>query len=109
MHETGLVLNCAYSQYFDILNECCEETNFRITADDEDDWDIWWIDGPILPALLLRMKPYQRTNHLPACYSIARKNLLAKNLSSMQAVLPNEYDFFPRTWILPGDNKNFKE
>jgi hypothetical protein len=57
----------------------------------------------------MRMKPHQRTNHLPACQSVARKNLLAKNLSSMQMVLPDEYDFFPKTWILPGDNQDFKK
>jgi len=27
----------------------------------------------------------------------------------MQAVLPNDYDFFPKTWILPADSKSFKE
>ena len=55
------------------------------------------------------MKNYQRTNHLPACYVIARKNLLARNLGNMQAVMPTEFDFFPKTWILPSDSKNFRE
>ena len=55
------------------------------------------------------MKPYQRTNHLPACYVLARKNLLARNLANMQSVLPNDFDFFPKTWILPADSKSFKE
>ena len=34
---------------------------------------------------------------------IARKNLLARNLGNMQAVMPTEYDFFPKTWIVPAD------
>ena len=55
------------------------------------------------------MKPYQRTNHLPACYVLARKNLLASNLANMQSMLSNDYDFFPKTWILPADSKSFKE
>ena len=42
-------------------------------------------------------------------YALARKNLLAKNLIAMQKYFPKEYTFFPRTWLLPGDIKNFKE
>ena len=30
----------------------------RLSTDDEEDWDVWWIDGPILPTLLYKMKPY---------------------------------------------------
>lgn len=42
-------------------------------------------------------------------YVLARKNLLAKNLINMQKALPDHYDFFPPTWILPADAKNFRE
>jgi tubulin polyglutamylase TTLL6/13 len=91
------------------LEDCANETDLRLTTDEEEDWDIWWIDGPILPTLLLKMKPYQRTNHMPACYVLARKNLLARNLATMQKAMPDLYDFFPDTWILPADSKSFKE
>ena len=103
-----LVINVNYTQY-EVLQDCADETDFRLSLDDEEDWDIWWIDGPIIPALLFKMKSYQRTNHLPACYVLARKNLLARNLQNMQKVLPDEYDFFPQTWILPADSKSFKD
>jgi hypothetical protein len=79
MNEYPLVINICYTQY-EILYDCAEETNFKLSTNEDEDWDIWWIDGPILPSLLYKMKPYQRTNHLPACYELARKNLLAKNL-----------------------------
>ena len=81
----------------------------RTSLDDEEDWDVWFIDGPIIPALLTKMKPYQRTNHFPGMYALARKNLLAKNLLSMQKYFPKEFQFFPKTWMLPADIKNFKE
>lgn len=108
MNDWPLVINVLYTQY-EVLQDCAEETNFRLTTDEDEDWDVWWIDGPILPTLLTKMKPYQRTNHLPACYVLARKNLLAQNLQNMQYMMPEEYDFFPKTWILPQDSKNFKE
>jgi tubulin polyglutamylase TTLL6/13 len=55
------------------------------------------------------MKNYQRVNHLPECFELAKKNLLAKNLSKFQSLFPLDYDFFPKTWILPTDSKQFKE
>jgi len=73
-------MNIFFSQY-EVLHDCAEETNFRTTSEEgDDDWDVWWIDGPILPTLLIKMKWYQRTNHLPACYVLANKKLLARNL-----------------------------
>lgn len=106
--EWPLVVNITYTQY-EVLEDCSQETNFRLSTDEEEEWDIWWIDGPILPTLLMKMKPYQRTNHLPASYTLARKNCLAKNLDLMQQAFPVEFDFFPKTWVLPTDAKNFRE
>jgi len=40
----------------------------------------------------------------PGIYVMARKNYLARNLMRMQKVFPDEYDFFPKTWILPFEN-----
>jgi tubulin polyglutamylase TTLL6/13 len=102
------VINVNYTQY-EIVKDAADETDFRLTVDDEEDWDIWFIDGPILPTLLLKMKSYQRTNHFPAMYVLARKNLLARNLNTIQKAIPELYDFFPPTWILPSDSKSFSE
>ena len=92
-----------------MLKDAAKETNFALSNDEEQDWDVWWIDGPILPTLIHKMKWYQRTNHLPAVQYLARKNLLARNLNMMQKAMPEYYDFFPQTWILPSDSKSFKE
>ena len=42
-------------------------------------------------------------------YAMARKNLLAKNLLAMQKYFPKDFEFFPNTWLLPGDLKSFKD
>ena len=42
-------------------------------------------------------------------YALARKNLLAKNLISMQKYFPQEFNFFPKTWLIPQDIKSFME
>lgn len=54
------------------------------------------------------MQPYQRINHYPGMYSLAHKNHLSRNLKKMQKYFPKEYDYFPRTWILPYEATDFK-
>ena len=54
------------------------------------------------------MQPYQRTNHFPGMQALARKNLLAKNLMAMKKACPHDFSFFPKTWLLPQDQKDFK-
>ena len=34
-------------------------------------------------------------------YLIARKTFLGKNLKKLAKLIPEDYSFFPRTWILP--------
>jgi len=57
LKEQPLVINVAYTQY-ELLEVVAKETNFTLSHDEEgeEDWDIWWIDGPILAALIHKMK-----------------------------------------------------
>lgn len=41
--------------------------------------------------------------------ALSHKNNLCRNLKRMQKLFPNEYDFFPKTWILPSDSSDFKQ
>lgn len=91
-----------------MLKDAGDELNYSLSYDEEEDWDIWWIDGPVAPSFLLKMQPYQRINHFPGMNALARKNLLAKNLMNLKKVFPLEYNFFPKTWLLPQDCKDFK-
>lgn len=56
-NDPQLVLNITYTQY-EIMHEVAELCNFRTSVEEEEDWDIWWIDGPTIPALLVKMNPY---------------------------------------------------
>ena len=42
-------------------------------------------------------------------YVITRKNYLARNLMKMQRAFPNEYKFFPKTWIIPQESSDFRK
>jgi len=36
-------------------------------------------------------------------YNIYRKNYLGSNLEKMRKAFPDEYSFYPKTWLLPND------
>ncbi|EGR31726.1 tubulin-tyrosine ligase family protein, putative [Ichthyophthirius multifiliis] len=47
------------------------------------------------------MLPFQKINHFPGSFNLGKKNQLGKNLSKMKQKHPQDYDFFPKTWLLP--------
>ena len=67
-----------------------------------------WLDGVVSPQLLASMKPYQRVNHFPGMYGIARKSNLCMNLNKIRKHLPDHYDFYPLTWFLPSEYRDFE-
>lgn len=77
--------------------------SFKTNIEDNDDWDICWSDGGVQPERLMKMKPFQRINHFPGMFVLARKNQLGRNLKKMHKLHPDEYSFFPKTWLLPTD------
>ena len=34
----------------------------------EDDWDIFWTDGGVLPERIAKMQPDQKVNHFPGMF-----------------------------------------
>lgn len=72
------------------------------------DWDISWHDLSISADFLAKMHQYQKINHYPGMYVVTRKNHLARNLMRMKRLFKKEYNFFPATWVLPGDNIDFR-
>ncbi|XP_030642688.1 tubulin monoglutamylase TTLL4 [Chanos chanos] len=52
------------------------------------------------------IREYQKLNHFPGSFQIGRKDRLWRNLSKMQARFgKREFNFFPRTFVLPQDIK----
>jgi hypothetical protein len=58
--------------------------------------------------MLQRMQYQQKINHFPNMGIIARKNTLAVTLSSMKEFFPEDYDYFPRTFLYPNDYSKIK-
>ncbi|EGR32668.1 tubulin-tyrosine ligase family protein, putative [Ichthyophthirius multifiliis] len=75
---------------------------WRLSYDSENtECDIYWTDNAVQPEQLGKMQAYQKINHFPGMFILARKNYLARHLKKMQKQFPEEYNFFPQTWLLP--------
>ena len=95
-----LVFNISNSKYYVIRFVAKSLFNFKLSFKNHEisnasnwdydplnekyeDWDIFWTDCGILPERIAKMKPYQRCNHFPGMFQLARKNSLARNLNKM--------------------------
>ena len=65
--------------------------------------NVYWIDVAAIHERFRSIQAWQTINHFPGMPNIARKNRMGQNLNRMLKIFPREYDFYPRTWILPGD------
>lgn len=95
------MINISDTQY-PIIEEIAEEMGWTVEREEGvGDWDLWWTDREITPDTLFKMNLYQKINHFPGIYVLARKNMLGLNLMAMRDRFEKEYDFFPETWVIP--------
>ena len=101
-----------FATQYEILTQIAKSAfGWRIVSiEDEttDDSDLIWTDIAIQPERLSRLKPYQKINHFPGMHELARKNYLAKNLNKMQKLYPNDFNFYPKTWLYPSEFPSLK-
>jgi tubulin polyglutamylase TTLL6/13 len=108
LRKAKVICNISDTEYDVVKQVASEIFLWKLTELEEDDWDITWTDSAVPTEKLTKMKPYQKINHFPGMHGICKKNYLAWNLNKMLKIYPNEYNFFPRTWVLPGDYSDFK-
>jgi hypothetical protein len=75
---------------------------------EDETWDVLWTDCAVTPEKFARMKLYQKINHFPGMSALSRKNNLARNLGKMKKTFPTEFNFIPKTWLIPSDMNVFK-
>jgi tubulin polyglutamylase TTLL9 len=84
-----------------------------------DDWDLHWCEINWMATVFdtVHLNSWQRVNHFRNQREMCRKDLLVKNLKRHKRALQKEgsfevaaqYDFWPTTYVLPGDYALFVE
>ena len=94
------------------MRDVVKDLGFTITKDtDFEAFVIWYNCAPPVEAIG-QLKEYQKINHFPASGQLSRKDCLARNLMRLQKTFPQEFSFFPKSWVLPaeyGDLKKYSE
>lgn len=108
LRKAKITCNLQNTEYDVIKHVVTETLSWRSVDNENDDWDVHWNDNYIPSDKLAKMKPYQKINHFPGMHGICKKNYLSWNLNKMMKMFPNEFNFFPKTWVLPGDYIDFK-
>ncbi|EGF78801.1 hypothetical protein BATDEDRAFT_26123 [Batrachochytrium dendrobatidis JAM81] len=98
---TPLTINLTNCKY-DIVKECATLFGCKL-VEDPLSWHLFWIDTGVSMERVLEMKLNQRINHFPGMHEICRKDHLARNFTRLSRIFPKDYNFFPKTWILPND------
>eukprot|EP00729_Bicosta_minor_P003291 gene3291-28036_t len=97
-----------YNTHYPVLKDVVNDLGFTIAKDtDMSAFLIWYNSAPPNEAIK-GLKNYQKINHFPASSEISRKDSLARNLAKMQPYFPSEFNFFPKSWILPAEYGQFK-
>lgn len=107
-HSHQSVTFCAVDSRYNVVVEAAKSCNMRVIAHEDDQSNIYWLDVSTITERFSRLAPWQRINHFPGMSHISRKNRLAQNLGKMQRRFPKEYAYYPKTWVLPQDAKDFR-
>lgn len=106
--EKQVTINLSSTQY-ELLTKISKKLKWKIrTSEEDEDSDLYWVDLSVQPERFCKLKPYQKINHFPNMHELARKNCLTKNLSKMRKFHPNDFDFYPKTWLYPAELPKMK-
>ncbi|DAZ99779.1 TPA: hypothetical protein N0F65_001288 [Lagenidium giganteum] len=111
--EKRVRINMTLCKY-EVVRKIVRERGWHMVTDEEDkagisSCNVHWIDVPDFLGTFKMLLPYQKVNHFPGMTNLARKSKLARNFERMKKLFPDEYDFCPKTWILPFDLHEFQQ
>lgn len=103
-----VVIGNFLQRQLNVVRKAFEDLGFRETKrDDPDGWDAAWGTGGALKKKEYgTLAPGQQFNHFPCTHELGNKDRLWKNLDRARSATEGgaeAYDFFPRTFVMPGD------
>ncbi|KZC09722.1 Tubulin polyglutamylase TTLL4 [Dufourea novaeangliae] len=91
-----------------ILVKILLNTGYKMVTQNND-WSAVWYPSFTDTSKYRRLKNFQKVNSIPGSRNLGNKDLLWKNLYRMTKRFgANEYDFMPRTFILPREIQKFE-
>ncbi|CEG42174.1 tubulin polyglutamylase [Plasmopara halstedii] len=99
---------------YEVVRRVARARGWKLVTDERPDsklsaCNVHWIDVPDILPTFTGLLPYQKVNHFPGMANLACKSKLARNLERMKKLFPDEFNFVPRTWILPFDKYDFQQ
>lgn len=94
---------CVASTQYTVVRNVSSQLQWHIVNDEQELWNVNWIDFYYDTKAYQRMKRFQRVNRFPEIQEITRKDFLCRNLMRMRKFYAHSYDFFPESWIFPAD------
>ncbi|GLD91811.1 hypothetical protein PINS_up000344 [Pythium insidiosum] len=99
---------------YEVVRKIARDRGWALVSDEEDRaalaaCNVHWIDVPDFQGTFRLLQPFAKVNHFPGMTHLARKSKLARNFERMKKLFPEDYDFCPRTWILPFDLYDFQQ
>lgn len=71
-------------------------------------FNLLWTGSHLKPCQLRMLTEFHKVNHFPRSYELTRKDRLAKNVKRFQQIRGlRQFDFLPRTYILPEEFCDF--
>ncbi|CAN0495004.1 unnamed protein product, partial [Scytosiphon promiscuus] len=103
---------CVADCKYDAVRDAARARGWKLVDEDPESTarkcHVYWVDVPAIVERTQQLHRWQRINHFPGMSNVARKGRLAQNLDRMRRSFPQEYSFYPRTWVLPAEWGGFK-
>jgi hypothetical protein len=103
--NSSVLFNACYVKW-GVVVEAAKARGWAIVTSEEkaSGCNVHWVDGGSVKEVFPTIQPWMRVNHFPGtCRAIGRKCRLARTMSRMQMLFPEDYYFVPKSWILPED------
>ncbi|OHT06177.1 Tubulin polyglutamylase TTLL7 [Tritrichomonas foetus] len=85
---------------FSVVKHSVEEMGYKITESTSKNL-LFWCDSGGSFEFTSQLSHWQFYNHFPGTWAIARKVDLSRNIEKMSRLLPEFYDFHPKSFIIP--------
>ena len=90
--------------FYECIFKSLKYNGFRLEMNSN--WNLLW-SGLQKTFIYKNFFTYQRTNHFPGTYQVARKDNLWRNINRLRAIHINDYNIAPVTYVLPEDLNSF--